>query len=364
MDATLTATSPGLLTVDLNALAQNYQTLVQSAAPGNCGAVVKADAYGLGIERVSRKLHAAGCQHFFVATLAEGEQLKTILADADIYVLGGPEPGEERALRDAELIPVLNSLEQVQRWVEHGGSKDHRVLVHIDTGMSRLGLGASEIERLSSDAGLLDRLNIVFVMTHLACADDPGHTLNEEQLARFDELRALLPQARTCVGNSAGVLLGSRFSGDLARAGIALYGGNPFIDRPNPMKIVVRLYSPILQVREIDSPTTVGYGAMHRVAPPARLATVGAGYADGYPRSLGNAGTAYLGGIEVPVVGRVSMDMLTIDVSDVATDVAVAGAMVELMGDHIVIDELARAAGTISYEILTRLGRRWTRHYD
>ncbi len=342
MDATLTATSPGLLTVDLDALAQNYQTLVQSAAPGDCGAVVKADAYGLGVEPVSRKLHAAGCRHFFVATLAEGEQLKKLLADAHIYVLGGPEPGEERALRDAELVPVLNSLEQARRWIEHGGSKDHRVLVHIDTGMSRLGLGASEVEALSRDADLLDQLNIDFVMTHLACADEPEHALNEEQLARFDGLRALLPQAKTCFGNSAGILMGSRFSGDLARAGIAVYGGNPFNDRQNPMRTVARLYSPILQVRDIDAPTTVGYGATHRVAPPARLATVGAGYADGYPRSLGNAGCAYLGDIEVPVVGRVSMDMLTVDVSEVATNVAVPGAMVELLGGRSHLNRRAR----------------------
>ena len=364
MTATLTATSPGLLTVDLDAIAQNYRKLVEFAAPNDCGAVVKANAYGLGIEPVARKLHAAGCRHYFVANLAEGQQLRKLLADAAIYVFAGPEPGEERALSDTRLVPVLNSLEQARRWVENGGTQDYPVVLHIDTGMSRLGLSASEVEALSRNDDLLDQLRITFVMTHLACADEPEHALNEEQVARFDALRALLPDARRSVGNSAGILLGARYSGDLGRAGVALYGGNPFNDRPNPMMTVVRLYSPILQVREIDGPVTVGYGATHTVEPPARLATIGTGYADGYPRSLGDAGRAYFGGVEVPVVGRVSMDMLTIDVSDIATDVAVPGAMVELIGDHIALDEFASAAGTISYEILTRLGPRWTRRYE
>ncbi len=364
MNATLAATSPGLLNVDLGAIEQNYRKLAKSAAPGDCGAVVKADAYGLGVESVSRILHGAGCRHFFVANLTEGQQLRKLLADADIYIFAGPEPGEERALRDAKLVPVLNSLAQTQRWVDHAGTHDYPVALHIDTGMSRLGLSASEVETLSSGTDLLGKLSLAFVMTHLACADEPDNALNEEQLARFDALRALLPDAKTSMDNSAAVLASSRHRGDLARAGIALYGGNPFTDRPNPMATVVRLYSPILQIREIDAPGTVGYGATHRVEPPARLAIVGAGYADGYPRSLGNLGRVYLGGVDVPVVGRVSMDTLTIDVSDVATDVAVPGAMVELMGDHVAIDELASAAGTISYEVLTRLGPRWTRRYE
>jgi len=364
MTATLAATSPGRLTVDLDALAQNYRQLVRSAAPGTCGAVVKANAYGLGVEPIARSLHATGCRNFFVANLSEGEQLREYLADATIYVFAGPEPGEERAVREAQLVPVLNSLAQVQRWVEQGGTRDHPVAMHIDTGMSRLGLTASETEALSRDNDLLDRINIALVMTHLACADEPEHALNEEQLRKFDALRGLLPDAATSIGNSAGALSGPRYSGDLARAGVALYGGNPFLDRSNPMETVVRLHGPILQVREIDASVTVGYGATHRVEPPARLATVGAGYADGYPRALGNAGRAYLGGVEVPVVGRVSMDLITIDVSNVSATVAVPGAMVELVGDHIALDDLASAAGTISYELLTRLGSRWKRSYQ
>ncbi len=363
MRSTLTATSPGLLTVDLDAVARNYRRLLDTSTPAACGAVVKADAYGLGMDAIATTLYAAGCRHFFVANLGEGMRLRGHVGQAQIYVLAGAEPQEERGLRDAGLIPVLNSLSQIRRWVEAGGPTAARVVIHIDTGMSRLGLDVREVETLAQESELLAGLEIEYVMTHLACADEPGNPLNEQQLQRFDALRALLPAAKTCIGNSAGIYSGPRCCGDLSRAGVALYGGNPFVDRPNPMETVVRLHSPILQARQLSEPVTVGYGATYRVEPPARLATVGAGYADGYPRALGNTGRAYLAGVYVPVVGRVSMDMLTIDVSEVPSANVFPGAMVELLGDHVDLDELARAAGTISYELLTRLGARWTRRY-
>jgi alanine racemase len=363
MSSATTVTSPGLLSIDLDAVQRNYRLLSQAAAPATCGAVVKADAYGLGLAQVAPSLRAAGCEHFFVANLAEGRQLGKLLAGAQIFVLAGPEPGEESSLRDAGLIPVLNSLAQIERWVEATGRRRLRVAIHIDTGMSRLGMDVREVGELAGKRGLLDVLEIEYVLTHLACADEPEHPLNEAQLTRFDRLRASLPAAKTCVGNSAAVFSGARYCGDLARAGIALYGGNPFLDKPNPMQPVVRLYSPILQVREVIEPVTVGYGATHVAEPPARLATVGAGYADGYPRALGNLAHAFLGGVSVPVVGRVSMDMLTVDVSAVPASQTSPGAMVELLGDHVPLDELANAAGTISYEILTRLGSRWIRRY-
>jgi alanine racemase len=364
MGATLTASSPGLLTVDLDAVARNYERLRKAAAPSICGAVVKADAYGLGLDAIAPVLREAGCDHFFVANLDEGRRLRRLLTDARIFVLAGAEPGEEAAVCDADLVPVLNSLPQVRGWVAAGHSTSYPVAVHLDTGMSRLGLDAQEVDALAADAGLCAQLNVELVMTHLACADEPEHPLNEQQLKRFDALRRLLPAAKTCIGNSAGIFKGARYCGDIVRAGIALYGGNPFLDRPNPMARVARLHSPILQVREFREPATVGYGATHTVTPPAKLATVGAGYADGYPRSLGNSGRAYLGGVFVPVVGRVSMDMLTIDVSEVPPSIVHPGAMVELLGEHVDIDALARAAGTISYEILTRLGARWRRRYE
>jgi alanine racemase len=352
------------LTIDLDALQRNYLALAAAAAPSSCGAVVKADAYGLGLAQVSSCLHTAGCRDFFVANLAEGIQLRSILGDAQVFVFAGPEPGEEQALQDADLVPVLNSLAQIERWAATPACRRHPVAIHIDTGMSRLGMDAREVRELAASPALLDGLRIEYLMTHLACADEPGHPLNDEQLQRFDAMRSALPQARLCIGNSAAVFAGTRFCGDLARAGIALYGGNPFVARDNPMETVARLHSPILQVRDITEPSSVGYGATYIAQPPARLATVGAGYADGYPRALGNAAHAYLGGVRVPVVGRVSMDMLTLDVSAVAPEAAYPGAMVELLGDHVRLDEVAAAAGTISYELLARLGARWTRRYD
>lgn len=363
MRSTVTAASPGLLTVDLDALARNYRLLRDTGGPAACGAVVKADAYGLGLEAVVPVLQASGCRHYFVANLEEGLRLKPLAADARIYVFAGPEPGEEAALREAGLVPVLNSLPQVQRWIDTGRRAPGAAVVHIDTGMTRLGLDAAEVQRLAGDPRTLARLDVELVMTHLACADEPEHPLNAAQLERFDALRAMLPAAKTCIGNSAGIFGGARYCGDLTRAGVALYGGNPFVARRNPMATVARLHSPILQVREVTEPVTVGYGATYGVEPPARLATVGAGYADGYPRALGNRGRVYLGGVLAPVVGRVSMDLLTIDVTGVPEDAVFPGAMVELLGEHVAIDALAEAADTISYELLTRLGARWRRRY-
>lgn len=362
--STLAASSPGLLTIDLDALARNYRLLKKTAAPATCAAVVKADAYGLGLDAVAPALRVAGCEHYFVANLDEGSRLRRLLTDARIFVLAGAEPGEEVAIRDADLVPVLNSLAEIRRWVDAGSPSAYPIAIQVDTGMSRLGLNSSEVEAFAGDEDLRAGVQVEYLLTHLACADEPEHPLNDEQIRRFDTLRRLIPEAKTSVGNSAGVFCGPKYCGDLVRAGIALYGGNPFLDRPNPMECVARLSSPILQVREVTEPVTVGYGATHRVEPGARLATVGAGYADGYPRSLSNSGRAYLGSVSVPVVGRVSMDMLTIDVSNVRESVLQLGAMVELLGDHMDLDELARSAGTISYEILTRLGSRWRRRYE
>jgi alanine racemase len=261
-------------------------------------------------------------------------------------------------LVELDARPVLNSLEQAERWRGRG-----RALLHIDTGMNRLGLSAGEVGALAVRKDVLADLALDFVMTHFACADQPEHPLNDEQLARFDRLRRQLPPARTSIGNSAGALLGAAYRGDLVRPGIALYGGNPFSGRPNPMECVATLTAPILQIREIAEPQTVGYGATYVANPPARLAIVGIGYADGYPRSLSNAGTAAVRGRRVPVVGRVSMDLTCIDVASLPGDHVRVGDPVELIGPTVGVDEVAAAAGTISYEILTGLGNRPARLY-
>jgi alanine racemase len=349
---------PATLRVDLDALARNYRTLLGRARPGECAAVVKADAYGLGLERVARRLLREGCRRFFVATLAEARELRSLAPDAEIGVFEGALAGTADALAAIEARPVLNTLEQIERWRGKG-----RALLHLDTGMNRLGLRAADVAALAQRADLLDGTALDFVMTHLACADEPEHPLNAEQLVRFEQMRDLLPPARTSIGNSAGTLTDAARRGDLARPGIALYGGNPFSDRPNPMAAVVTLTAPIHQLHEVSEPETVGYGATYVAKPPSRVAVVGIGYADGYPRNLGNGGTAAIGGQRVPVVGRVSMDLITIDVGALQRETVRVGEPVELIGPMVSLDEVAAAAGTISYEILTGLGRRLVREY-
>jgi alanine racemase len=344
------------LRVDLDALARNYRTLCERAEPGECAAVVKADAYGLGVESVARRLEREGCRRFFVATLAEARELREILAGAEIYVFEGAVDGAVEALAQLKARPVLNTLEQVERWRGRGP-----FAVHVETGMNRLGLSADEVAKVAPLRELLAGLELV--MTHLACADTPEHPLNRAQIERFDRLRRQLPAAPTSIGNSAGTLLGGPFRGDVVRPGIALYGGNPFSDRPNPMAAVVTLTAPILQLRELDEPQPVGYGATYLASPPARLAVVGLGYADGYPRNLGNRGAAAVRGRRVPVVGRVSMDLICVDVAALPRDSVSVGDAVEVIGPTVGLDEVATAAGTISYEILTGLGRRLRREY-
>jgi alanine racemase len=319
--------------------------------------VVKANAYGLGVERVAPRLEREGCRTFFVATLAEARELRAVVAAAaEIYVFEGAVDGAVAALTELNARPVLNTLEQVERWQGRGPAA-----LHLDTGMNRLGLGLADVAALAKRRELTAGLTLV--MTHLACADEPEHPQNREQLERFERLRRDLPAAPTSIGNSAGTWLGEPFRGDVARPGIALYGGNPFSDRPNPMEAVVMLTAPVLQLRDVDEPQPVGYGATYLASPPARLAVVGLGYADGYPRNLGNRGTAAVQGRRVPVVGRVSMDLICVDVGALPRDIVRVGDSVELIGPTVGLDEVAAEAGTISYEILTGLGSRLMREY-
>jgi alanine racemase len=352
--------STGVVIVDLDALARNYHRLRKAAAPAECGSVVKANAYGLGVGPVARRLSREGCRRFFVATLAEGTELRELLPEARIYVLEGALDGAETQLLEARLVPVLNSLEQVERWARPG----REAVLHLDTGMSRLGMCAEEVDMLAAHPHRLENLKLEYVMTHLACADEPSHPLNSEQLRQFEALRAKLPRTRTSIANSAGVFIGPEHCGDLVRPGIGLYGGNPFIDRPNPMDPVVTLNAKVLQVRTVHDRLTVGYGATCELEPPARLATLGIGYADGYKRSLGNRGFAAVDGIRVPVVGRVSMDLVCVDISGVAAERVHPGRFLELIGPAVPLEEVAAAAGTVNYEILTSLGHRLRRVYE
>lgn len=359
----LPSSATAILTVDLAAIVANWR-LVAARAPGaEAAAVVKADAYGLGAERVAPALFAAGCRTFFVATVDEGMALRRVLPDGRVFVLCGPLPGAEGELAEHRLTPVLNSLDQIALWSSlarrRGGLE---AALHLDTGMSRLGLEPADAERLAGEPGLLDGIRTVLVMSHMACADEDDHPKNAEQLSLFRRLQALLPGGcpRSLAASST-VFLGPDHHFGMVRPGAALYGVNPTPGRPNPLAPVVRLSARILQVRDVDTPMTVGYGATHRVPGKGRIATVAAGYADGLFRSLGNRGFGLIGGIRVPVVGRISMDLTTFDVGAVPAELVRPGAFIDILSPEHGVDELAAEAGTIGYEVLTALGRRHTR---
>lgn len=353
------------LHIDLDAIAGNYQDLARIAAPAVCAAAVKADAYGLGAERVVPALAAAGCRQFFVAHLCEGIALRAVVPQADIAVLHGPSPGTEPEFMAHDLIPVLNEPGQVERWSrlakDNGGLP---AILHVDTGMNRLGLSAGEAGALADAPERLDGIALRLVMSHLAIAEEPDHPMNAQQRGRFEALRARLPAAPASLANSSGIFIGPDYRYDMVRPGIALYGGNPTPGQSHPLRDPVRLRARILQLREIDSGESVGYGAAFRASGPCRIATVPVGYADGYLRALSNQGLAYVAGMEVPVVGRVSMDLITIDVTAIPAGAVNVGDFVDLIGGGIALDDAAQRAGTIGYELLTSLGQRYARIYS
>ena len=360
------AASGGILTIDLDALAANYRLLGERASPALCATVVKADAYGLGMARVAPALARAGCSSFFVATLDEGRTLRALLPGARIFILNGLAPGLERAFDRQGLIPVVNDLLQLDAWrgfARGEGERSLPVVLHIDTGMNRLGLDADEVGMLADDPGRLSGLDIVFVISHLACAEEIGSSMNREQLEAFNDLRRRLPPAAASIGNSSAIFLEPEYQLDMVRAGIAIYGSNPLPGQPNPMAQVIHLQGRIIQSRRVDSPMTVGYGASHKITGPGRLATVAVGYADGYPRALGNQGFAYIDGARAPVVGRISMDLLTLDVTQIDPACSAPDCLVDLLGGGVDIDEAAALAGSIGYELLTALGPRYHRIY-
>ncbi|MDF2368086.1 alanine racemase [Sneathiella sp.] len=356
------------LTIDLAALKENYRLLRDQAAPAECAASVKANAYGLGIERVGPALYEAGCRRFFVALPGEGVTLRALLPDAAIHILGGILPETEEVYVAHNLVPVLNSLHDIRQWAAY--ATDHgplHALLHLDTGITRLGLLEAEIRELAATPELLENIKIDFVMSHLACADMPDNPMNREQLEKLHFFRSILPEALretpVSFANSAGIFLGAEFHFDMVRPGIALFGGNPRASTANPMREVVRLRGRILQVQDVDSEIPVGYGATFRTEGSSRIATVSVGYADGYFRALGNKAECAVKTIKVPVVGRVSMDIITIDVSKVPAEDCQPGAFVDLIGGAVPLDEVAAHAETIPYEILTSLGNRYYREY-
>ncbi len=357
----------GILTVDLDAVAANWRTLAARMAGRPCAAVVKADGYGLGAAPVARRLAAEGCTIFFVAHVEEGVALRRALADtpeAEIFVLHGLARDAAALCARHRLAPCLNDPDQVRIWLERcARTGPMPAALQVDTGMTRLGLDPDALDRLDPAIGALPGL---VLMSHLACADEPDHPLNRQQQAAFAALRTRFPAARASLANSAGLFLGEDYRFDLGRPGYALYGGNPTPSAPaNPMRPVVRLQAPVLQLREVRQPRTVGYGATAQTGPPAWIATLAVGYADGYLRALGNRGAVFVDGCACPVTGRVSMDLLTVDVSAArrAGSEIAPGTLVDLIDDDHTIDHVAARAGTIGYEILTGLGSRWRRRW-
>jgi alanine racemase len=355
------------LTVRLDKVVSNYRTLQRLSGPAAVAAVVKADAYGLGATQITPNLLAAGCDSFFVARLEEGVRLRPLAPEARIFVLDGAPPDAVPALITHRLTPVLNSLAEIAAW--RAAARETRSVLdaalHIDTGMNRLGLPGAELAVLSGEhARRLDGIRVVLVMSHLACADDAEAKMNRVQLDRFRTALAMLPPAPASLASSGAILLGKAYLFDVVRPGLGLYGGNPQPAGKNPFAATARLTGAILQFRRVDKGDSVGYGATFRAGRPTMLATVALGYADGLMRAIGNRGAGAIGGVRAPIAGRVSMDLVTLDVTDVSADALALGADVEFVGDAIALEEIAALAGTVPYEILTSLAHRATLHYE
>ena len=344
-------------TINLSLIEENFRRLQRRASTSEIGAVVKADGYGLGMTSIAKRLTQAGCRNFFVATFKEGLALRSLLTEATIFVLNGLGNDQPQCFHQARLIPVLNSLDDIYAWSSVAEITEHGCAIHVDTGMQRLGLMIEEFEALKHNVALLNALNLKLLISHLSCAEQPQSEINQQQLALFTSLSNGLPGTTKSLANSSGAFLDPAFHFDLCRAGAALYGVNPLPDQNNPMQPVLSVSAPILQIRQINKTCSVGYGATATMQPGDRLATIAAGYADGYPRQASNLSQVQIGNWLAPVVGKVSMDLISVDISELPASAVSVGDMANLIGPLVSIDDLANAANTIGYEILTNLGR-------
>jgi len=359
----------GRLTVDLGALIRNWQALDKVSADALTGACVKADGYGIGIVAACKAFYAAGARFFFVATPDEGLAVRAALPDSYIFVLNGLYPGSAPLYTSERLMPVLNSLPMLEEWLVAclGRNEALPAALHFDTGMNRLGFRLNEtsvVKRMCDEVGYAPQM----VMSHLACADQPQHEKNRTQLALFSAVMGQFPGIPASLANSAATMTSRDMHFQMVRPGIALYGGRAVAGRRNPMMPAVTLEAPILQVRDAKTGESVGYGATYTLPRDSRIAIVGVGYGDGFLRSLSSTnqhpgGRAFVRGKIVPVVGRVSMDMCELDITDLGNDIPVPGEMVELLGSHVSVDDQADPGRTIGYEILTSLKGRYSRTY-
>lgn len=365
------ALAGGRLTVDLDAIAANWRILADRLRPGTeCAATVKANAYGTGLTETAGRLFREGCRTFFVALPMEGLRLREALPDVTIHILDGLFPDAAGIYADAKLRPVLGSLQEIEEWAAYCRERGEKLpaAIHIDTGMNRLGLQPDTFKAVMADDALGGSFIPSLLITHLACGSTPDHPLNRKQLEVFTEATRDFPDIPKSMANSAGVFLGEDYHFDLARPGISLYGGKAIDTSDNPMHPTVKVEARILMVREAYPEETVGYGAAQTVKTTMRVAIVAAGYADGMLRHAGSAdghpgGFGWLEGHRVPLVGRISMDLIALDVSDVPETIAKRGTFVEMLGPDVAASDLAAYAETIDYEYLTSLGRRFERLY-
>jgi alanine racemase len=363
------AEAGGVLTIDLAAIEANWKALARRAMPAECSAVIKADGYGCGIEPVAAMLAKAGCKTFFVADLFEARRVRAIAPEPAIYVLNGVMPGTAAAFADLHARPVIGSLSELAEWDAFVSANDWRggAALQVDTGLNRLGISPEEAAALAARIRA-ESHGISLLMSHFACAEEPEHPLNDKQIKLFREIRILYRGIPSSLANSSGIFLGSAAHCDLVRPGAALFGLNPTPGRPNPMQAAINLRGRIAGLRSVRRGETVGYGAGWTAKRDTQLAIVAVGYADGYLRAAGASDTvigadAIVAGRRCTLAGRVSMDLLAVDITDVPDGAAKRGDMVTLIGDGISVDHLAANAKTIGYEVLTSLGRRYHRVY-
>ncbi len=359
----------GVLTIDLDALKANYRSLATRAAPAKTGANVKADAYGLGIDVVVPALADAGCENFFVATLSEAMNVRAAAPHARIFVLNGFPVAAEAIFASHALTAVLGSRDEIDAFQTAltNGHKLPSPALHIDTGMQRLGLTIEEARTFARDYSAKKfSFMLAIVMTHFVESEVQNSHVTEAQIVTFDAMRALFPNVPSSLSNSSGFFIGRDIGYDLVRPGYALYGGNPCPGRPNPMKPVVRLEVPVIQTRDVLKGTKIGYGGEYTAKRDSRLAIVSIGYADGYPRGAKTTDTkagadCLIAGRRCPIIGRMSMDLAIVDITDCPRDQVRRGTMATIFGDEMTLDEVGDKSGTIGYELLVHLGRRFRR---
>ncbi|MGX8011407.1 alanine racemase [Mesorhizobium sp. ORM8.1] len=353
-----------ILTIDLGAIRENYRRLKARLAGVRCAGVLKANGYGLGALPVASALMQEGCDIFFVALLGEGLALrKAIGPGPDIFVLNGLPPGSEADTAAAGLFPLINSALQLKAWrkTAQAVGRSLPAAIQVDSGMARLGMSAADVEAVAGEAGAFEGIDIRFVISHLARADEPHETANEAQRLEFERLRKLLPPAPASLANSSAIFLGPAYHYDLARPGAALYGVNPTPHEPNPMLPVIQIQAKVAQTRAVEKGAGIGYGHTLHAQGPLRLGTISFGYGDGWHRRAASA--AWFDGVRLPFVGRVSMDSIILDISALPAGTLSEGDLVELIGPSQSLDDAAGHAGTIGYEILTSLGARFHRRY-